>query len=106
MPLYERPNQYMSRDVSRRWIRLGEDVFIWDNLAEDNHDKLAQKDGLTKQIDKLRRTNPTQVDAGYYGTDPNNPTEPITVSRDSSSLNLPVEGYEIAAREITIVEFL
>lgn len=96
MPPYKNPdtNTY----TILRFIRVYNDIFVGSTLV-DKHKDIVRSDGITDAVERTRRTEPVQVDAGFVEFSKDGT---ITVDQRSDMLDLPVYEHSQEARGITL----
>ena len=98
MPPYTPPET--GERLTVKFVRVGRDIFVGRD-RNDYHEDIVALDGLDKAIEKVKSTNPAEVDAGILLVRDRD----IFVSQNSFSLDLPVTGHLTEARRITNRDF-
>lgn len=98
MPPYIPPEE--GTRLTIKFVRVERDIFVGRDKKDDHLD-IVEMDGLADAIEKVKATNPNEVDAGYLLVRENN----IFVSQNSYSLDLPLAGHYNEARRITNRDF-
>lgn len=86
---------------SEKFLRVEDRIYVGDNQNPFHRD-IAEEHDLMDKIEELRKTDPTQVDAGFFIADRDGE---IILCDYSAGLELPVEGYQEHSRAITVGEF-
>lgn len=97
-PEYRSPETDNSLDA--KFVRTERCIFVSDGVRP-SHINIAKADKLTDIIARLKAANPTEVDAGFVHIR----NGVIYISDESPTLDLPVYGFNLKAREITLSDF-
>lgn len=101
MPPYSGPSKERST-YHTRFIRVENRLYTGEPDDESvTHKELAKQDGLLETIQRLKKENPREVDAGRYIVSGND----IVVTGDSLTLGIPDEFVETEVRNKTVVLF-
>ena len=94
MPPYIPPKS--GERLTVKFVRVERDIFVGRD-RNDHHLDIVAIDGLGEAIERVKLTNPDEVDAGILLIRDRD----IFVSQNSSSLGLPIIGHFTEARKIT-----
>ncbi len=101
MPPYSGPSKERG-NYSARFIRVQDRLFTSD--PDDNsttHKNLALKDGISDEVQLLKKNDPKEVDAGVYSVINNR----IIVTGESLSLSIPLATVGDKTRSKTLALF-
>ena len=95
MPPLER--QELGSRLLAKFIRVGERVYVGRTIG-DNHMQIAQMDGIAKEIEVLKKSDPDNVDGGFITI---LGSGEIQLIEGSGTFDIPVPKHAQTARIVT-----